>query len=821
MKFSFIVPAYNSAAFLERCLDSIVTQDFDDYEVVVVDDGSTDNTAAIVLRYGQDNARIKLIRIENSGQGAARNVGMAAATGDYFWFVDSDDWLMPGAVYRVSRVIEKTTPDVVLLNYLYAHEDGRLEPNASTPMPLLSKTVEPISDVNIFAAVSCWNTPPWRLLAKSDIIRSNKIRFAEGVFYEDHPFAIQLALATKKMFVDAPASYAYFQRPDSTTHINDKKALDFLTIRKMCLDIFRAHGKLLPFAPITSTYIAPVNFYRAHVPDDVKQQFINGLKGDFREDEMIALRSTHNAELLDFAVNANQGLVPPHQALAPVTRAVSSSRVRRLLTAEGRTRASAKLRRIAAQKVHDVIEQVRRVARTNALTQTFTSCARSSNHLQSGVGTRLEPLNIDVRLNVESRPYLLVGNYSLVGGNYVFERGLGRVTIGDKCSIGHGTTFIVTQEDGISVGNNVMISWDVTLIDSNSHTLDPDLRSDDAFNWLLGTVSGRTGSYKDWLLVESAPIVIKDKAWIGFGASIMKGVTIGEGAIVAAKAVVTRDVAPYTIVGGNPARFISFVPRARWSWEDILQAAHGCPNMQHTLKEAYLHNNFQQSLQHYRESEEFKYTALLMGEFVTTPTSILDVGAGNGVCAVAFALEGYTVAALEPETGPAGGVAGIEKMIATGEDIDPTVRERIQVYNVCGEDFRADGTPYRVAICRQVTHHFSDPVATLKAIYDVLAPGGVILLIREHVVYNKAEDYEFFLENHPFHKFYKGEHAYRAEEYVGFLEQAGFKLEQILKFKDSPINYEPHKVHVVASLNEEDVAGRPYTFVATKPGNLP
>lgn len=810
MKFSFIVPAYNSGTFLARCLDSIVTQDFDDYEVIVIDDGSTDDTGDIALGYGASNPRVKLVRQANAGQGAARNAGMAAATGDYFWFVDSDDWLMPGAVYRVSRIIEKTGPDVVLLNYLYADEDGRLEANANTPLHLLGRTVTPTADVNTFAAVSCWNTPPWRLLAKSEVLRAHAIRFAEGVFYEDHPFAIELAMAAGTMFVDAPASYAYLQRPGSTTHSNDAKALDFLTIRKMCLDIFRRHGRLLQLAPITATYIAPLGFYRAHVSDAVKQAFIGGLAGAISDEEMEAVRATQNGELLEFARQANRGHVP----VAVVRR----GRIRRLLDAEGRGHAKRKLLGIAAQKARGVVNRLRHFGQANATSQTFTARASGSDCLKTGIGTRLEPMRIDVRLHQQPRPYVSIGDYSLVGGTYVFERGLGHVSIGSKSSIGHGTTFIVTQDKGITVGNNVMISWDVTLIDSNSHSLDPELRSEDAFNWLMGATSDRVGSYKDWALVDSAPITIQDKAWIGFGASIMKGVTIGEGAVVASKSVVTKDVAAYTIVSGNPARFTGFVPRARWSWEDVLMGAHGNPEMQATLIGAYVHHDFTRTLQRYRESEEFRDTAQIVREFVQNPRTLLDVGAGNGICTVAFALEGFNVTALEPETGRLGGVAAIEQMVATGEAIDPTIRQRVTVYNVPGEEFRSENK-YDVAICRQVTHHFANPVGSLKAVYDALIPGGVILLVREHVVFDEA-DYQLFLAGHPFHRFYKGEHAYRAEEYVEFLELAGFEVARVIKFKDSPINYEPHSVEEIADLTEADIAGRPYTFVATKPGRV-
>jgi len=174
----------------------------------------------------------------------------------------------------------------------------------------------------------------------------------------------------------------------------------------------------------------------------------------------------------------------------------------------------------------------------------------------AGPRTRLEGINVDVRVDPQPRHYVLVGAESQIGGTFVFERGLGQITIGDRSSIGGGTMFVCTQDAGIHVGSNVMISWNVTIMDSNSHSIDPNIRLNDAFDWLAGVEVGRMGHFKDWSCVESAPVHIGDGAWIGFGSSIMKGVTIGEGAVIASNSVVTKDVPAGAIVGGNPAKII-------------------------------------------------------------------------------------------------------------------------------------------------------------------------------------------------------------------------------------------------------------------------
>jgi galactoside O-acetyltransferase len=138
-----------------------------------------------------------------------------------------------------------------------------------------------------------------------------------------------------------------------------------------------------------------------------------------------------------------------------------------------------------------------------------------------------------------------VGEYTTLKCRIHFPRGGGAVSVGARSIINES---VLICADRITVGDDVMIAWDVTIFDNDSHSVTFRHRKDDVMNWRDGR--------QDWTHVPVAPITIGDKVWIGFGAAIAKGVTVGEGAVIAARAVVTRDVPPWTVVAGNPARVV-------------------------------------------------------------------------------------------------------------------------------------------------------------------------------------------------------------------------------------------------------------------------
>jgi acetyltransferase-like isoleucine patch superfamily enzyme len=156
-----------------------------------------------------------------------------------------------------------------------------------------------------------------------------------------------------------------------------------------------------------------------------------------------------------------------------------------------------------------------------------------------------EPARINLTKLRGRRGEIHLGRGSMVNARIAFDRPEGAVVIGSRTFIGN--SFLVCASR-ITIGDDVLISWGVTIVDHNSHSLYFAERRDDNILWWRGE--------KVWDNVKISEVNISDKVWIGFGASILKGVTIGEGAVIGAGSVVTKDVPPWTVVAGNPATVI-------------------------------------------------------------------------------------------------------------------------------------------------------------------------------------------------------------------------------------------------------------------------
>ena len=145
-------------------------------------------------------------------------------------------------------------------------------------------------------------------------------------------------------------------------------------------------------------------------------------------------------------------------------------------------------------------------------------------------------------LNLKPGSLIEIGNDTMFRGSVTMERSEAILRVGCRTYV--ATSFSCAM--AISIGDDVLISHGGYIADHASHAIDFENRQSDVLNWINGT--------KNWEHVELGPVTVCDRAWIGYNVIILRGVTIGEGAVVGAGSVVTRDVEPFTVVAGNPAR---------------------------------------------------------------------------------------------------------------------------------------------------------------------------------------------------------------------------------------------------------------------------
>jgi acetyltransferase-like isoleucine patch superfamily enzyme len=167
--------------------------------------------------------------------------------------------------------------------------------------------------------------------------------------------------------------------------------------------------------------------------------------------------------------------------------------------------------------------------------------ARHSRAVQIGRGTTVAWR----RLKRVSGNMLSVGEDSIIHAYISFEENGGKIHIGNRTFVGRSNLVCYRS---LVIGDDVIMSWGITVVDHDSHSIEWTKRQHDVLDWGKGK--------KNWAHVAHAPVVIGNKVWVGFNVSILKGVMIGEGAVIGACSVVTRDVPPYSVAVGNPAKVI-------------------------------------------------------------------------------------------------------------------------------------------------------------------------------------------------------------------------------------------------------------------------
>lgn len=213
MKFSVIIPAFNAELYLRRCVDSVIDQSFDDLEIIVINDGSTDKTLEILLDFCRDNGKVIVINKENAGVSAARNSGLKIAKGDYIVFLDADDWVDKGYFSFVNHLIELHCFDGLVLGH--KNDDGKRCVTKAAFDKELTLSGETYRNMYISGVIT---NNPWDKIFKRKIYIENDIFFPEDIkMGEDAVVSAQLGVYSKNIYVSDKAFVHYMQDTNGVT----------------------------------------------------------------------------------------------------------------------------------------------------------------------------------------------------------------------------------------------------------------------------------------------------------------------------------------------------------------------------------------------------------------------------------------------------------------------------------------------------------------------------------------------------------------------------------------------------------------------------
>jgi CDP-glycerol glycerophosphotransferase len=280
---SIIVPVYDVEAYLGECLDSILSQDFTDFELVAVNDCSNDGSAAILRRYGAAERRIRIVELsENVGLGRARNAGLDHAKGKYVWFIDSDDTIVPGALRALVDRAHDTEAELVLCGWTRDFERQR---RAGTGEAVLAAAPRLFTVAEYPKALRILQVA-WNKLIRRDLLDRTGLRFVSG-WYEDTPFTYPLLAGARSITALPDALVRYRQRPGAITKTWSERQMDVLTQweRAMGLvgDMHKDAGAIkAELYPVMLNHCARILLNSKRIPRSLQQEYVRRLQDLYR-----------------------------------------------------------------------------------------------------------------------------------------------------------------------------------------------------------------------------------------------------------------------------------------------------------------------------------------------------------------------------------------------------------------------------------------------------------------------------------------------------------------------------------------------------------
>lgn len=244
---SVIIPVYNSKKHLDRCISSVVQQTYKNIEVVLVDDDSTDGSLDICNAWAQKDARIKVVHKENAGAGKARNTGMDNASGDYYCFVDSDDYIDPSTIQICIDSMEKYKADTSVFGHSFVSEKGEINPQIISAKKQIFNHTEVVSELlpSFFTLSMGFTVSVWGKIFSAKIIRDNSLRFLNEreIYSEDTLFLLEYFPKCERAVVVNRYMYNYYENETSLSRVYEKEKEEKLNIfLHKALEIAKTNG---------------------------------------------------------------------------------------------------------------------------------------------------------------------------------------------------------------------------------------------------------------------------------------------------------------------------------------------------------------------------------------------------------------------------------------------------------------------------------------------------------------------------------------------------------------------------------------------------
>lgn len=291
-KFSIIIPVYNSEKYISKCLDSILEQTSDSYEIICVDDGSSDKSLDILNKYAAQNCKIMVLSEANLKCGTARNLALKYASGKYVWFVDSDDWISEDALQIISNNIDKYNPDIVCFEACNVYENGVQEQSNGQKINITGSMSGCSKSDNLSIIKNSIPISACLFSVKREFLDKYNIRFDDYCFFEDNLFLIKCFHYSSVISYEKKIIYKRRKHNNSITSNWNKNFLDYLLVIRNIYDFYMAIG-IDSYNKILSYCKTAYSKYSSFSIDDQKKYLLNfictlkyiGLYKTFGEDK--------------------------------------------------------------------------------------------------------------------------------------------------------------------------------------------------------------------------------------------------------------------------------------------------------------------------------------------------------------------------------------------------------------------------------------------------------------------------------------------------------------------------------------------------------